>query len=709
MWRSYMKSYQVPLEEQWAAMGSLQMLRIQDVTIRVGEDEVYLRRTNCIGRGGSKKVYTYQCKNTEISDKVLTIPNLDVKWKDWRYQIYTEVYVANKLRGLGFLVPDHEIISIQVQNEEKNFNELPVLSTTRFNAIKSIKVIENLKSGMPQKIHLVTDFKDPNEHIKSLFHFIKKDIAVLTYHRIYLNIPDSFHLCIDNTDPLIPNKVRLFAFDFSGSGFHFPEEKEASKISDYLDQAFKILEKYQFLIHWNKEKNKAELDENNLEEQEYEESDDDEESDDEEEYSRLEPFDRAFQSLKKLFLKEIMTMVSVMQKEDLDQFNRASKNQSDDKKIESFSKSFTTRLIKFQQKASLTCFDQSPLNANRIMAEMLSSDDLLSLPKTSQNFYYLFKNPFRNPFSQVPLPLKSTHQQLLECVIRGQEVAAEDILKKYPFLLLYKGTVADYSNRIINGTAYQMALGAEDVEMASMIRKFLVNLPNGKQEMIKQQVEQFPIEEKSQDSTCFKLLTTLTHVIHRAQKDEIIMDGSSIKMNDACEKALREFKDSLRSTSGTLITQGKHFNSKLLLEALELYQHYFFAFGGVNSPKNNLFLRQIIGYIQRFLPVSYAQFFCSRNYNGKLTRSLKFLNHRENVVFFPLDLNPDSRLGFDYAAWDGYTINVCNCPTSDICFLPLLTFITERNRQLQDLMQDTELSLRDFNDTTDSTSSEYSF
>ena len=75
--------------------------------------------------------------------------------------------------------------------------------------------------------------------------------------------------------------------------------------------------------------------------------------------------------------------------------------------------------------------------------------------------------------------------------------------------MLYKGKVIDYSGRRIKGTGYQMALGAEDVEMAEMIQGYLAELPDGLAEIIRQQKQQFPNDEKENQAQSYSRILML--------------------------------------------------------------------------------------------------------------------------------------------------------------------------------------------------------
>lgn len=252
--------------------------------------------------------------------------------------------------------------------------------------------------------------------------------------------------------------------------------------------------------------------------------------------------------------------------------------------------------------------------------------------------------------------LQSQVNLLLVHVVKAEQKEAEEIIKTNPMLLLSKGRVVDYSGRSIEGTAFQMALGAEDVKyhaneecMAEMIQRYLKELPNGESEIQTQIQEQFPEGwEVKENERSKNDLAALKKVVNAIAKS---------KEGDACEAALEEFRKYLKPEG--VITTGKHFNAQLLVEAFKLYDKNYNRFGDYDSPKNILCWRKVIGYIQRFLPANYAQVFSQGFYpivesDEKLNRSLKF-RHKNNLSFFPLDTYPSSRLGFDFAVggWGG--------------------------------------------------------
>ena len=121
---------------------------------------------------------------------------------------------------------------------------------------------------------------------------------------------------------------------------------------------------------------------------------------------------------------------------------------------------------------------------------------------------------------------------LLDYVVRGDKDKVEEILQKTPRLLLETGLVTDYSGRQIEGTAYQIALGAEDVSrilhrgegMAEMIEDYLRTLPNGELAIKNQQDIQFPkgYEEKENER---KLMDSaaLREVVRAIEESKVAM------------------------------------------------------------------------------------------------------------------------------------------------------------------------------------------
>jgi hypothetical protein len=353
----------------------------------------------------------------------------------------------------------------------------------------------------------------------------------------------------------------------------------------------------------------------------------------------------------------------------------------------------------------------------------LETDYIYLSWKLSHRVYNPLGRFFRSHLRDVRL------KQLLQHVVYGNQAEAKKIIKSNPTLLLLRGTVEDYSfgmddtnHRRNEGTAYQLALSAEDVRfhehevtMAEMIHRYLMKLPEGETEIAKQTMQRFPIgwetEEVNRAVIDSAALHKVINAIELASPEDcgrtaeidktiqnilcgiaidtqVLYNRNDLKkiikaiakadsendfettfgelrnylyqnaiiesptFNFALLKAIYQFRNYLEPRG--IISIGKQFNSGLLDEAYKLFLENFVRFGNRwDTAKNMLFWQKVFGYIQRFLPASYAQAFAQGIYyiveNGeKLKRSLEF-RHDKNIFFFPLDSDPRSRLGFDWA------------------------------------------------------------
>ncbi len=249
--------------------------------------------------------------------------------------------------------------------------------------------------------------------------------------------------------------------------------------------------------------------------------------------------------------------------------------------------------------------------------------------------------------------LRNPMSAFLKAVVEGNEEFVLEMLDNTDInnleaLLLYKGVVTDYSGRTVEGTALQIALGAEDAEMCEMMMPFFSKLPNGDVLRSEQYNIQYPENNENEDRT--QDFQALGKVIASIESSETDQD---------CEAALTEFRNYFKPKS--VINTGKHFDVTLLVEALKSYEYNYIRFGGWNSRKNNLCWSKVIGYLERQLPACYGQAFCQGliniiENNQLLQRSFRFLH--ADYDLFPLDAAPNYRLGYDYAGgpwgfWDG--------------------------------------------------------
>jgi hypothetical protein len=279
------------------------------------------------------------------------------------------------------------------------------------------------------------------------------------------------------------------------------------------------------------------------------------------------------------------------------------------------------------------------------------------LPAIKEHHEFITSEPFPNQLKKSELGqavfpyieaacLPTINDHFLHLVIRGNQDEAEKMLRVNPELLLIKAIVTDYSDRKIEGTAFQLALGADDVEMSEMIAPYFDKLPGGggpaaKEKQIK---DQFPTGEESKNNA-----------VDSAELKKVVQAISDSATDADCEAALQAFKAYLKPKD--IIQSGKHFNTDILIEAFKLYDEKYNDFGGWDSRRNNLFWRQVIGNIQCCLPSCYAQAFCQGLYaivedKEKLERSFGF-RYSPGTIYFPLDSDPNFRLGVDFAGTCG--------------------------------------------------------
>ncbi|HLB42002.1 MAG TPA: hypothetical protein VJN02_03945 [Gammaproteobacteria bacterium] len=256
-------------------------------------------------------------------------------------------------------------------------------------------------------------------------------------------------------------------------------------------------------------------------------------------------------------------------------------------------------------------------------------------------------------FAEGSLEADKQIKKFITHVVRGEKAESEAMLKEDPGLLLHKAKVVDEAGRTIYGTAYQIALGAKDVspypgqfeEMAEMLERYLLQLPNGEKERKKQYDEQFPEgfekQEEARKQRDLDALQKLFKAIDKAKNDHELDD------------AIKVFKQYLEKENTREFKTGYHFNEDLFIKAAELYDHYNDKFGGYNSKKNNLVAVKGFGGIEGYFPANLAQAMCDGVGNvvekkQQLTRS-KLLNDKKTSFF-------DSNLGVSHFVYSYYSV-----------------------------------------------------
>lgn len=336
------------------------------------------------------------------------------------------------------------------------------------------------------------------------------------------------------------------------------------------------------------------------------------------------------------------------------------------------SREYDSKLDGSQTPKPETSIKYVPTEVMKLTGSFCDTRSLAALAVTSKYHHRIFREDKKGELR------KRAVQQLLHYIVapKPEEAPealnkAEAIIKANPDLLLEIGEVETYAadlegNHVwVSGTPLGLALAAEDHEMAVMIAKYLDEYFPGEKQ--RQHRAQFPNEEKEEKTEDFahtadgKALHTIVNAIGKASDracEQVLNHEREIAADDKEAQTLltelNAFREYIKPKG--VITTGKHFNMQLLIKAFALYDRKYVAFGHWDSHKNNLCWRKLIGYMQRFLPACYAQAFAQGIHyivecGGKLRRSFEF--RYGGGSYFPLDSDPNFRLGYNYAAARG--------------------------------------------------------
>ena len=282
------------------------------------------------------------------------------------------------------------------------------------------------------------------------------------------------------------------------------------------------------------------------------------------------------------------------------------------------------------------------------------------------------------------------------------------------------GTVRDYSDRIITGmTLLQAAAAAGDIEMCLMLKDYL-----SPDEFAAQLSEIFPDGIEANDAMLQENSKRDFEPILQAVKQAILAecnpdpsnrnpDDPNNNLNVALKNqdngsalclALEEFRRQFSAISNN----EKIFNPQHLLRAFEVYNTLWDECEHNSNDrdyrKRNLFLRQIIGFCQRFVPACYAQAFsqglyylvkmCERDswHSETFKRNLKL--KCDNFSYFPILLDSRSGLGFDFSIYVG-AASVSDAKEREVgCHNFLKIFIKQKQQAFRTLCSENNACLR---------------
>lgn len=293
-----------------------------------------------------------------------------------------------------------------------------------------------------------------------------------------------------------------------------------------------------------------------------------------------------------------------------------------------------------------------------------------TVQETKTTFSALSTNNTGLSFFISRLPNKS----LLELVVRGDEKAAKAILQNNPGLALTQGELSctDFSGREITGSAFKAALCAGDVKMAEMMIGAIeaTNDVELQGRMKQQFLEIFPngvdAHAEEQREAAFDF-TPIFNAIKAAKPHQVkaaldltgagFQRGAETEVKSEVDLTLVKDLNAFREAITVHFLREKIFNPHHLLRAFEKHAK---KFDEIDSwEKHDLFLCQIIGFVQRFLPACYAQAFAEGLYSvveqGKpLQREFKFA-YMVDKSFYPLAVGCVD-LGFHYSTDSGWLV-----------------------------------------------------
>jgi len=267
--------------------------------------------------------------------------------------------------------------------------------------------------------------------------------------------------------------------------------------------------------------------------------------------------------------------------------------------------------------------------------------------------------------------LEQPLNELLKFTAYGQPEKVLAILKENLRLLLERGDAIDPAGNLIPGvTAYELALGAGDNEMATMIRGLFDQFEGGENARIEQEKNyqdaiNHMLESPKQAFNFNELLQIIVDAPEQDVTEELKTDDFNVnyegRIHPQYKKTLRQALEEFRKYfSPRVIKHGEmHFNYANLQTAFDLYNKQYNKLketSNGNWDKQDLFLRQVIGFIQRGLPACDRQAFARDLHclvEEKKPKPLeRCFDFKYSDGSFPITAGDLSRsgLGYKYAA-----------------------------------------------------------
>lgn len=273
--------------------------------------------------------------------------------------------------------------------------------------------------------------------------------------------------------------------------------------------------------------------------------------------------------------------------------------------------------------------------------------------------------PNNNAASSAAVPQAQFQTAKIVCqhIVYGNEDAALQMLRADPRLIEVKATVINYSGRTIDiATPYQAALREGDDVMAEKIKTiYLAYNPNGQAILDAQFNEVFPngyaahLEAQKISANDFDrdFLNPLVGLFTNASDDDLIAVFEQKDNGSTLYRMLGTFKNIF----SLLSHHEKVFNPYHLQKVLDMYDtkaNEWYPLEKDRRWRSVLLWRHVVGWVERYLPANYVQALCTGlpkiiENHQLLMRTFAMRGNSQDINFFPLDTNLQSRLGYNFA------------------------------------------------------------
>ncbi|MFM9834847.1 MAG: F-box protein [Methylophilaceae bacterium] len=261
-------------------------------------------------------------------------------------------------------------------------------------------------------------------------------------------------------------------------------------------------------------------------------------------------------------------------------------------------------------------------------------------------------------------------QEAAECVIYPTQENIEKLkrlLKIHPALLLRPVTVTNRHGMAIKGTVYQIALHECDNELIEdvLLKEGFTRLKDGENVMESQRQQWLPEGWREKEDRAYvsafnaidNLFAKLISATHPDDVTELPQYPYTITINhQGANQGLEDFReaiDALYRPASTVITSGRDPSIRLFERFLDLYRTNYDNLCGY-TPRNNVLMRAVFGYCQRYAPINFMQAFAQGvaymvENMEKLKRSFEYRCWPGNFIV-PIDSDPRFRLGHEFFA-----------------------------------------------------------